>query len=190
MNEEQFWTLVETSGRQTQNKQDRERWLRTRLTLLRGHAIIDFEILLDATRRRVDTYTHWGALHRIIGFASTDSFFYFQPWLIGLGRDAFERIAASPDQLADIPEIRKLADLPRPWPNAVWPAWESLNYVALYAYQHIAGEQVDVRDVIHSHGQHLLCDPEPSGIAWNFEDDTEVRRCLPRLHQLFPREPR
>lgn len=36
----------------------------------------------------------WGAAWQITqGFCSDDVFWYFQPWLVGLGRGAFARVA-------------------------------------------------------------------------------------------------
>jgi hypothetical protein len=29
------------------------------------------------------------------GWCSDDSFFYFQPWLVGLGQDAFEQVSSN-----------------------------------------------------------------------------------------------
>jgi Protein of unknown function (DUF4240) len=36
------------------------------------------------------------------GWCSGDSFFYFQPWLVGLGHDTFAQVASNPDSLADV----------------------------------------------------------------------------------------
>jgi len=38
-------------------------------------------------------------------------FWYFLPWLVGLGREYFDRVVADPDALADVPEVRRLAML-------------------------------------------------------------------------------
>ena len=44
-------------------------------------------------RKRADTWLMWGAARIIMqGWCSDDGFFYFQPWLVGLGRDAFARL--------------------------------------------------------------------------------------------------
>lgn len=188
VNVEEFWTLIEYSARDGRAGAPpaRIRWLEEKLALLRGRAIVDFEIHLDHTRRRADTYDLWGAAVRITGSGSQDGFFYFQPWLIGLGRDVFDRVVAHPDALADVPLVRELATLPRPWPYAAYPWWEDLNYAALHAYQRLHGEAVDVRDVIESRGHRLRSDPGPSGTRWRLDDDAEARARLPRLSGLFP----
>jgi Protein of unknown function (DUF4240) len=72
----------------------------------------------------------WGAAWHIMqGWCSDDGFWYFQPWLVGLGQDTFEAIAANPDALAETPQIRRLVGRPTSdWSNDEWPEWESLNY--------------------------------------------------------------
>ena len=73
---------------------------------------------------------------------SGDSFFYFQPWLVGLGHDAFEQVASNPDSLADVPQICRLAGRPRSdWSDGEWPEWEFLNYVARNAYRRATGKE-------------------------------------------------
>jgi hypothetical protein len=67
---------------------------------------------------------------------SGDGFFYFQPWLVGLGLETFERVAGNPDSLAGVPQIHRLAGRRRSdWSDDEWPEWERLNYVALNAYE-------------------------------------------------------
>ncbi len=190
MNIDEFWTLIAYSGHEGRagHLWARARWLEDELALLHGEAIIDFEIHLDQTRRRVDTYDMWGAAHRITDSGSQDGFFYFQPWLIGLGREVFDRVAADPDALAEVPEVRVMAETPRPWPDATWPWWEELNYAAFLAYQRLHGEDTDVREVIASRGHTLRWDPDPAGAEWYIDDDAEARVRLPRLSALFPRD--
>ncbi|MGV9386344.1 DUF4240 domain-containing protein [Nonomuraea sp. NPDC003707] len=78
------------------------------------------------------------------GWCSDDSFWYFQPWLIGLGHDAFEQVAASPDSLADLPQVRRLAGRPSSdWSDDEWPEWDLLNYIALKAYERATGQRTD-----------------------------------------------
>jgi hypothetical protein len=48
------------------------------------------------------------------GWCGSDSFHYFQIWLVGLGRDAYDAAIADPDSLATVPDVRRLASLPRP----------------------------------------------------------------------------
>jgi Protein of unknown function (DUF4240) len=70
------------------------------------------------------------------GPCSMDSFHYFQMWLVGLGRHAYEAAIGDPDSLADVPEVVRLAPLPQPWRDEDYPHWESLEYVACIVGDH------------------------------------------------------
>lgn len=83
----------------------------------------------------------WGAAHLICdGLCSDDGFWYFQCWLIGLGRETFERVAADPDALAGLPLVHDLVSRgPNSWADDEWPDWESLDFVAGAAYERVTG---------------------------------------------------
>ncbi|WP_406044423.1 DUF4240 domain-containing protein [Micromonospora sp. NBC_00898] len=56
------------------------------------------------------------------------SFEDFRMWLIGLGRDAFERVVQEPDRLAELPEVQRLSGRDSgDWSEQEWPAWEMLT---------------------------------------------------------------
>ena len=130
---EDFWALIQDSSATASGQRERTEWLTRRLAGLSGRAIIEFELNLAAQRKRADTWLMWGAAWIIMqGWCSDDGFFYFQPWLVGLGHQTFERVAGDPDSLADIPQIRpRLAGRPSSdWSDEEWPEWELLNYAA------------------------------------------------------------
>jgi hypothetical protein len=111
---EEFWALIQGSSTATRRQRERTEWLTGHLTQLPIPAIIAFELHLAAQRKRVDTWLTWGAAWIIMqGWCSGDSFFYLQSWLVGLGHEAFERVADNPDSLADVPQVRRLADRQR-----------------------------------------------------------------------------
>jgi uncharacterized protein DUF4240 len=154
---EEFWGLIERSAEYG----DRAEWLSRRLAELSVDDIIDFETHLAAQRKRVDTWLMWDAANKVMDdHCSTDSFFYFQPWLVGLGRTVFERVAADPDALADVPEVQALAGRSfQEWGDDEWPEWESLNYVALEAYAMVSDDDLDT--ALEARGLARVCDPEP-----------------------------
>ncbi|MFC9245678.1 DUF4240 domain-containing protein [Streptomyces sp. NPDC057136] len=51
----------------------------------------------------------WAAAYVINGGCSDDGFDYFRGWLIAQGREVFERTAADPDALAEVPIVRASA---------------------------------------------------------------------------------
>src|ERR1700754_4823978 len=149
MDEDDFWIFLQRSRQVTSDPDERLRWLALHLERSPLARIVGFPILLNQIRRRSDTYDMWEAANLIFGGAcSTDSFWYFQAWLIGLGRDTFDLVVADPDNLADVPEARRLAERPmREWGDE-WPWWEALSYVAARAYEESTGEEDGVYDAV------------------------------------------
>ncbi|MFI6095183.1 DUF4240 domain-containing protein [Lentzea sp. NPDC051213] len=178
-----FWKLVDHPVAATPDLEQRRVWLSGRLALLPAGEIADFAALLDAQRRRVDTWAHWQAATLICsGLCGMDSFFYFQAWLVGQGRAAFEAVAASPDALADVAAVRRLAAL-NDWSDADWPDWEALYRVPDDAYAAVFGGELE--DLLESRGQVRAWDVSPGGEDVEMEDPADIARRIPRLWALF-----
>ncbi|MEV0169289.1 uncharacterized protein DUF4240 [Nonomuraea fuscirosea] len=184
---EDFWTFIHRSAAETGSQDQRTRWLTTQLAQLPISEIIEFELHLTDQRKRVDTRLMWGAAWHILqGWCSDDSFWYFQPWLIGLGHDAFEQVAANPDSLADLPQVRRLAGRPNSdWSDDEWPEWELLNYVALEAYERATGQEDGLDNALEAQGLHRVCDAFPEDERWDYDDTDQRRARLPRLTNLL-----
>jgi hypothetical protein len=182
-----FWALIQGSSTSTKSQRERTQWLTEHLARLPVPAIIEFELHLAAQRKRVDTRLMWGAAWNIMqGWCSDDSFFYFQPWLVGLGRDTFERVADNPDSLAGIPQIHRLAGRPRSdWSDHEWPEWELLNYVARNAYELATGEEDGLDNALEAQGRHRICDAAPEDDRWDYDDLDQRLARLPRLTALL-----
>jgi uncharacterized protein DUF4240 len=134
----------------------------------------------------------WAAGYRITsGLCSTDGFWYFLPWLVGLGREHFDRVVADPDALADVTEVRRLSRLTmNRWSDDDWPHWEALNYTSRRAYDAATGEVEGIIDALRTLGHEYPEDPVPTGDIWDFDDEAEMTRRLPRLSALFPTQVR
>lgn len=184
---EEFWELIERSGREARGETARTAWLEAALVRKQPTEIADFQVFLDRVHKQVDTYDMWAAADEIFGGCSTDGFWYFQLWLIGLGRDTFERVAAEPDDLADVPEVKRLAGRQRQdWSeDNKWPWWESLNYVARTAFDQVTGKEEGIYDALDFRGHHSPSAPHPTGTRWDSTDPVELSRRLPRLSRLF-----
>jgi hypothetical protein len=183
-----FWELIAGSAAAAADREDRAEWLAARLEAMPPEEIVGFDIHLTATRRRAETWTMWAAASRIqAGLCSTDGFWYFLPWLVGLGRTTFERVAGDPDLLADVPEVRRLAGIPLDaWADDDWPEWESLNYLSRSAYDTVTGEDEGIVDALASLGHDYPEDPEPTGEGCDPDDEAEMAGRLPRLSAMFP----
>lgn len=188
MNEDSFWALIEGSRKQTGDRDQRLEVLRSQLMQRPLPEITQFQSCLHRVRRPLDTWEMWAAAEQIHGGScSDDSFWYFQFWVLGLGRDVLGRAVADPDSLAEVPELRRLAGRPmKTWSDDEWPEWESLDYVAAEAFDLLTGEEEGLETALEAEGLDLPCNPEPSGEAWDIRDADEASRRLPRLSRMFP----
>ena len=148
---------------------------------------MDFVQHLAATREPANTYHLWRAADILMnGRCSTDSFHYFQMWLVGLGREAYNAAIADPDSLATVPRVRELANRPRPWRDEDFPLWESLEYVACQVGEDRRDIEGDIRDVVsEERAIRFRSDPNPDDVEWKRLDDAGVAREYPRLWALF-----
>jgi hypothetical protein len=189
MEQDEFWELVEHSRKHSPDPERRIAWLQETLARRPLTDMVDFQICHDRTRLHSDTYALWGAAYQIMdGLCSMDGFWYFQPWLIGLGRDVFERVTETPDLLAGVPEVRRLAGRPMSdWSDTEFPQWESFNYLARQVYEQLTGTEDGLDDALRTRDHETPNDTAPTDPSWNFEDPTEIVRRLPHLAALFPR---
>jgi len=182
-----FWTFIELSHRAGPTPDDREAFLAHRLSRISRSEVLDFVQHLSATREPANTYRLWRAADILLeGGCSTDGFHYFQMWLVGLGRTAYENAIADPDSLATLPAVQRLASLPRPWKDDDFPAWESLEYVACEVGDQRADIDGDIRDVVTEERRVTLrTDPSPDDLGWARLDTETVALRYPRLWALF-----
>jgi hypothetical protein len=161
---QRFWELVAAARASAVDPADadsvgrRARELLDAMPLDEVAALARAEWELRARSYRVDL---WGAAYLINGGCSDDGFEYFRGWLIAQGRDVFERAVADPDTLAEVPAVREgPADLEA----------EDMFGVATSVYWDRAGRApADTASY-----------PQLTA-SWDFEDEEERRRRLPRL---------
>ncbi|WDZ84808.1 DUF4240 domain-containing protein [Micromonospora cathayae] len=183
-----FWSLVEGSAAATDHPDGRLAWLTDQLAARPAPEVVDFAVRLDEVRRRADTWALWDAALRICGgLCSDDGFHYFQAWLVGLGRQTFERVVADPDALADVPQVRRLAGRrTADWADEEWPDWECLDYVARTAYERLTREPDGLDGAVDARGVERSFSPDPPGEAEDLRDPAAFARRFPRLAELFP----
>jgi hypothetical protein len=117
----------------------------------------------------------WAAAYLINGGCSEDGFDNFRGWLIAHGRDVVARVVPNPDSLADLPAVRAAADT-----GAVFEAEEVLS-IAGEAYQLATGTELPASEAPPTR-------PQPADL-WDFDNEDEMRRRLPRLSDLFLEPP-
>ena len=168
MDQDRFWELVEAAGAVAGDDcQAQAIQLAAMLEQLPAEEIIAFERhsvrLLDAA----DHWDLWGAAYQINSGCSDDGFVYFRGWLLTQGRAIWEAALDDPDSLATHPAVATGDAL----------ECEDILYVASVAYQARAGKELDRGRV----DEDLAGATRPRGTHWDFEDDDELRRRLPRL---------
>lgn len=180
-----FWDLLDESTHAASDQRERRAWLTSRLALLLPGDIVGFEVLLSASRGRVNTFSHWHAAYVLCdGLCSAEQFFAFQSWLIGLGREVLGSVASCPDALAEVPAVRTLLAVgAQSWPDAAWPLWPGLERVPREAFFAATGRSLDRALAIL--GCVPVTDAGPfSGPVWDLDSPVEAAVRLPRLWEL------
>jgi hypothetical protein len=117
----------------------------------------------------------WAAAYLINGGCSDDGFDHFRGWLIANGRDVVARAVRDPDSLAELPAVRAAAAN-----GAVFEAEEVLS-IADEAYQQATGTALPAS--ADQPGK------PSSDTFWDFDNEEEMQRRLPRLAALFLEPP-
>jgi Protein of unknown function (DUF4240) len=173
---EGLWELIEAAAAQVRDPVDGEAVAVRAAMLLsarpRGEIVSADEVLWALM---ADSYRYplWAAAYLVNGGCSNDGFEYFRGWLITQGRAVYERVMAEPDALADLAGIRAKAPRRRP------VECEDTLYIASRAYRAATGEELPRRALRVKYPE---LDP---GWDFDFEDQAEMARRLPRLAALF-----
>ncbi|WP_144720947.1 DUF4240 domain-containing protein [Cellulosimicrobium sp. TH-20] len=122
----------------------------------------------------------WGAAYLVEGGCSDDGFMDFRDGLVLAGRATFERTQADPDTLADHPVVAAMADGGSPWFG-----FESLDSLVRDAWSRATGEDDEAYYAARERTSSVRARSEPAGEPWDFDDEEENARRLPRLTALF-----
>ncbi|MBB5084524.1 DUF4240 domain-containing protein [Nonomuraea endophytica] len=190
-----FWDLIERSAHESETKQERLRWLHERLVTRPAEEIADFASWMQEARLKADTNLVWGAAYELDLVGGLDSVWYFQMWLVGLGRQTFERVTSDPDSLAEVPAVQHYLYLQSnriPRTDEDWPEFEELDYVAGKAWIRVTGKDWDaLADILQARGYVLNGLPSPTDEDWDPDDPEESARRFPRctsyMRQLYGR---
>ncbi|MEU6978832.1 MULTISPECIES: DUF4240 domain-containing protein [unclassified Streptomyces] len=187
MDEKAFWALMGELRHRPGSRDERLEWLRGELARGPAQECVAFQVELEAACDRAYRADLWSAAERILGgWCSDDGFFSFRLWLVALGREVFEEALVSPDSLAGVPEVLRLAGRSTDsWCEAEeWPDLEELDYVAADAYEDLTGvadEGEAFYDALDAAQGDDVPDPEAPPREEPLEEDG-----IPRLAALFP----
>jgi hypothetical protein len=126
---------------------------------------------LDKVMVASGTQDLWAAAYLINGGCSDEGFDAFRGWLIAHGRETVARAVKAPDSLADMAAVRSAAES-----GAVFEAGEVLS-IAAEAY-------AQATDAEFPAGESPATRPDAADL-WDFDDEEEMQRRLPRLSALF-----
>ncbi|MET8575463.1 DUF4240 domain-containing protein [Streptomyces sp. NPDC005012] len=148
--------------------------------------ILEFQERFDVWHDALYRWDVWAAAYLIGGGCSDDSFMDFRAGVIAQGRHWYERVAEAPDCLASHPLV---ASAPRGPERPEDLFYEAVHYVAAKAYERITGDEDAFYDAWRDFEAAARPDTdrgEPDmGEDFDFDDDQEMARRLPRLAALF-----
>jgi hypothetical protein len=128
-------------------------------------AIRDADTQFMTLAARAYGWPLWGAAYVMNGGCSDDGFDYFLGWLVGQGREVFERAVLDPESLADVV-------------TADQDGFQSEDFqgAALTAAHRLTGNYDTGASYVER---------SQLGEGWDFDDETEMRIRYPRLTGLF-----
>ncbi|MFE2728464.1 DUF4240 domain-containing protein [Kitasatospora sp. NPDC059327] len=176
MDTQQFWKLIEEARSQVPAPDNGDAVAEQATALLALRPVqeivaaqqILWSLMADSYRAPL-----WGAAYVINGGCSDDGFDDFRGWLITQGRETFERAIADPDALADLPAVRAFAA------DGIDIECEEALGMAWNAHRIATGEEIPNDSFTNRYPE---LDPE---WGFDFEDDDELSRRLPRLGELY-----
>jgi Protein of unknown function (DUF4240) len=168
MDRKTFWDLIA----EARSKRSPRKALAKALGALPAESILNYYRVYNDLAYEAYSETLWGAGYLINGGCSDDGFYYFRCWLVERGREAYEAALRHPDNLADYPDGDE---------NLEGDAWDC------------AAREVWTKKTKRSENDFFAelerLPSAPEGNApdegWDFDDDDEVRRRLPRLSKMY-----
>lgn len=172
MTREEFWRVIEDTCRC--DPSSAEEWdtkLVEALVVLPADEIVEWNHIFDDLARQAYRTDLWAAAYLINGGASDDGFYYFRCWLIGMGKTVYENAIANPDSLADVvsPE----------WFDEGIDAEAEIYAAAHQAWMRVTGNNYEADYPSRNESADLV------GDDWDFDDDDEMRKRLPRLAAMY-----
>lgn len=169
-----FWEIIETARASARRDRPFHEALTDHLATFTEQDILEYYERFEKMHGALYRRDLWAAAYLIGGGCSDDSFIDFRAGLIAQGHDWYHK-AAAPDSLADHPAVAG-ARHPR-CDNPLF--YEEVNYAASAAFQRLSGDEQVFWDALAARGPR-------DGLAelgedFDFDDDQEMRRRLPRL---------
>ena len=170
-----FWDIIEAARASAGPGRPFHESLTDHLATLTEQDILEYYERFEKMREALYRHDLWAAAYLIGGGCSDDGFIDFRAGLIAQGRDWYQNAVVSPDSLAGHPAV---ADDERPrCDNPLF--YEEVNYAAPYAFERVSGDEHAFWAALKARGPRDLL--PLMGEDFDFYDDQEMRRRLPRL---------
>ena len=172
---DEFWEHIKKTKRKDPEAHVEK--LTARLSKLHSDEVVDFDHWWNLLAREAYHWNLWAAAYLMNGGCSDDGFTDFRSWLILKGRDVFQTAVSNPDTLADIADpdedeaTCECYPALRAWFAATGRAEDDAGYTAWSA---ACAAKYPARQP-----------PPELGDGWDFDDDDEMRKRLPRLAELY-----
>ena len=171
LDEDLYWKFVQESLEETNDQDEQEAFLISRLQLLQPADIIGFRLRTD--KLLYDTYNSemWCAAYIMNGGCLDDGFEYFRNWVISRGKAVYYEAKNNPDTL-----IEQVSDELDSY------EFESFWYVALEAFEKKTGKElydfIDDDNFKFKEGEY-----PPIDFNWQEENPDSMRVICPRLFE-------
>ncbi|MFC8366826.1 DUF4240 domain-containing protein [Streptomyces sp. NPDC057239] len=180
-----FWDIIETAqAGAAETGEPFDEVLVKQLADRPRQEILEYAERFDELQDALYRWDVWAAAYLIGGGCSDDSFMDFRAGVIALGCQWYQRVATDPDSLAGHPDVVQAANV-RDRSEVLFH--EDVNYAASGAFERITGDA----DAFYEAWQGFRgTDTESDDVVdmgedFDFDDDKEMSRRLPRLAALF-----
>ncbi|MGL4422625.1 MAG: DUF4240 domain-containing protein [Gemmataceae bacterium] len=172
MTVDEFWKLIDATKKSDPDEHVEK--LIGKLSKLPPDTILEFGQHWRTLHSAAYTWKLWGAAYIINGGCSDDGFIDFRSWLLLKGEPIYTAALADADSLSKVRVEEDEAQCEcYPAPMAYEKATESPDHEAFYeAYSARFGESGGDQE-------------EPAGENWDFDDEAEMKKRLPKLWKKF-----
>ena len=132
MDKTTFWELIKNAKQSSGGNPDKQaEILVAALAELSEPEILAYQTILDEFKDKAYIAELWEIAYILDGGCGDDGFMDFRAWLIGQGKDIFEKALENPESLVDVVEVGQDTKS------------EALLYVAIEAYEINTGKDAD-----------------------------------------------
>lgn len=160
MDIQQFWNIIEN----IKGSVEPEEAIKSQLNDLTPEEMVSYQEHFDTLHERAYHWDLWGAAYIMEGGCSDDGFTDFRYGLISKGKNVYETVLSDPDSLSELDFGAEISN-------------ELFGYSALDVFEEKTGNEMPRKKFEQPE--------DPVGEEWDFDNDTENRKRLPKLCEKF-----